>query len=118
MAAGGEDKNLYAFPMTYFLLDSSSIIINISCASFRNFPLVALTICGCVKLMSLSRVLATLPHVHPPPFHQPWAMLEILSGEGGVRGGRKQGSERQGHLRHVNVSLTDEGQRDPCECRG
>lgn len=29
MAVRGDDKNLYAFKMTYFLLDSSTIIINI-----------------------------------------------------------------------------------------
>lgn len=38
MAVRGDDKNLFAFKMTYFLLDLSTLIINISFASFRNLP--------------------------------------------------------------------------------
>lgn len=71
-------------------------------------------LCGCVKLMPLSRVLAALPHgAHPLPPHQPWAMLKILSG-----GEKERGSGGQGHLSHVSVSTTDKGPRDPLECGG
>lgn len=84
MAARGDDNNLCAFKVTYFLLDLSTIIINIFFHFIQEFPLSAI-ICGCVKLMSLSRILAILPHAHPPPLQPALGDFEV-SVEGG--GGR------------------------------
>lgn len=64
MAARGDDKNLYAFKMTYSLLDLSTVIINMFCTSFRNFPLSLLSVAA-------SNGDPLLGPCHPPPHSPP-----------------------------------------------
>lgn len=103
----GDDNNLCAFKMTYFLLDLSTIIINIFFTSFRNFPPLLLSVAASNWCPSLG----SLPFSPTLTHHLSSQRWVILKSQWRVK---EAGSETQATW--VHCRQRPEG--DVCGCTG